>query len=420
MRIGVVVQRYGVDVNGGAELLCRTTCEHLAQNPRVERLTVLTTCARDHITWANHYPQGRTIEAGVEVERFATAFDRLVSVQDRLSRFVLKTRLLPGLEPPWFVAQGPIAPGLLRRLVASSRTNEFDAYLFFTYLYAHTVFGLPLVARRAVLAPTAHDERPIHMNTFKLLFQMPRGFAFLTPEEQTFVHSTFPASRSVPSAVVGTGITMPEGPPPAIERMPDGPFVLYVGRIEPQKGFPEFFEHFDAFKRAHAHETFLDSAGRPFPGHALKLVLAGRASWVEVPARDDVVVLGFVSDDEKRALMARCEVFILPSRYESLSLVLLESWANRRPVMVNAGCEATSGQVRRARGGLVYDGAGGFCEVLSALLRDPERRRTAADEGYAFVQDGYAWPRFEERLLDLVDASVNPQEGRGARREVRP
>ena len=58
MKLAIVVQRYGADINGGAELHARYVAEHLAPHAQV---TVLTTCARDYLTWHDEYP------AGVEV-----------------------------------------------------------------------------------------------------------------------------------------------------------------------------------------------------------------------------------------------------------------------------------------------------------------------------------------------------------------
>ena len=55
MKVAVVVQRYGPDINGGAELHARYIAEHLARHADVE---VLTTCATDYVTWRNERPTG--------------------------------------------------------------------------------------------------------------------------------------------------------------------------------------------------------------------------------------------------------------------------------------------------------------------------------------------------------------------------
>src|SRR5262249_48552725 len=67
MRLAFVVQRYGLDIAGGAEYHGRLIAEHLSRHAAVD---VLTTCARDYVTWQNHYPPGESRERGVRVRRF--------------------------------------------------------------------------------------------------------------------------------------------------------------------------------------------------------------------------------------------------------------------------------------------------------------------------------------------------------------
>ncbi len=402
MRLAILVQRYGMDVNGGAEVLCREWASHLAARADIESVTVLTTCARDHETWANHYPAGTEVLDGVTVERFPVLFERLTALQNRLSALVMGTRWLPGFEPAWFVAQGPIAPGLLRRLVTAARTREFDAYLFVGYLYATTVFALPIVARRAVLAPTAHDERPIGLATFRALFRMPRAFAFLTPEERDFVHGRF-HTRHKPCDVVGMGIDLVDDPQKEDSSLvPEDPYLLYVGRIESSKGFPRFYDELEAFRRACGDRVMRARDGRSYLGKDLKLVLAGRAAWGDVPKSDHLLALGFISEDQKRALLRRAEALVLPSRFESLSIVLLEAWAQRCPVLVDGHCQVTVGQVERSSGGASFRGADELTDVLCRMLQSPEQLREYGERGRAYVEANYTWPACMDRLANLL------------------
>lgn len=403
MRVAIVVQRYGAEVNGGAEVLCREWATHLARHHDVESVHVLTTCARDHETWANHYAAGVEVLDGVTVERFPVSFERLLTLQRKLSSIVFGTRLLPGFEPAWFVAQGPIAPGLYRRLVGASRRREFDAFLFVTYLYATTVGGMPLVASRAVLAPTAHDEQPIRLTTFRPLFRLPRAFAFLTPEERDFVHGRF-STRHKPCDIVGMGIDIVDDPAdedPSL--VPSQPYLLYVGRIESSKGFPRFFEELETFLSAQGDRELIARDGRRYRGKDLQLVLAGRA-WGDVPNRPHLRPVGFVSEAQKRALLRRAEALVLPSRFESLSIVLLEAWAQRCPVLVDGHCHATAGQVARSGGGETFRGAEELSSVLGRLLESPELRRELGERGRSYVEAEYTWDACTGRLVALLQA----------------
>ena len=73
MKLAVVVQRYGADIGGGAELHARYLAERLSRHVEVR---VLTTCARDYVSWRNHWPAGEDRVNGVTVERFPVAQER--------------------------------------------------------------------------------------------------------------------------------------------------------------------------------------------------------------------------------------------------------------------------------------------------------------------------------------------------------
>src|SRR5207253_1264069 len=94
-------------------------------------------------------------------------------------------RATPAEEQEWFRENGPDVPGLLDHLRAHGR--EFDRVLFWTYRYAPSYFGVPLVRDRAILVPTAEEDPAINLASLREFFQLPRGYVFLTPEEADLV-----------------------------------------------------------------------------------------------------------------------------------------------------------------------------------------------------------------------------------------
>ena len=78
LSLAIVVQRYGADINGGAELHARYIAEHLAPHADIH---VLTTCARDYLTWRNELPPGSTEINGIPVERFPVSRERARSTR---------------------------------------------------------------------------------------------------------------------------------------------------------------------------------------------------------------------------------------------------------------------------------------------------------------------------------------------------
>ena len=73
MKVAIVVQRYGADINGGAEQHARYIAERLSRHASVE---VVTTCARDYVTWKNDLPAGVEQVNGIRVRRFPVAHER--------------------------------------------------------------------------------------------------------------------------------------------------------------------------------------------------------------------------------------------------------------------------------------------------------------------------------------------------------
>jgi glycosyltransferase involved in cell wall biosynthesis len=384
-RVAFVIQRYG---RGGAETLCQVVAEHLAARYDV---TVMTTCALDHETWANHFPAGETMQNGVRLIRFPTASERARDFQAISARTVGR-RTGREQELGWVRAQGPHSPALLEHLRADG--GRYDAIFFVTYLYEPTVLGLPLVADHAALISTAHDEPPIHLSIYREVFTQPRWILYLAPAEKRMVQRIF-ANQRVPSAVCSWGL---DAPPPADgERFRrkhgiDGDLVVYVGRVEGSKGCGELVESVRAHRRR-----------RP-----ITLALLGQ-NVMGIKPSPGILPLGFVDEQEKADALAAATVFVMPSAYESFSIVSLEAWQRRVPVLGNARSEVVKDHVRASRGGLYYEGPAEFSAALDYLLDRPALRERMGRNGERYVAENYAWSRvdatYDRVIADLAGGS---------------
>ena len=110
MRVAFVVQRYGTEVTGGAELHCRWVAEHLAERHRVE---VLTTTATDYLSWDDVLPAGVTEANGVTVRRFPVARRRRVETFDPVANKVCFFDHTDEEERQWLVEHGPVDGALV-------------------------------------------------------------------------------------------------------------------------------------------------------------------------------------------------------------------------------------------------------------------------------------------------------------------
>ena len=396
MKLAFVVQRYGAAIAGGSEGHCRQLAVRLASR---HDITVLTTCARDYVTWDNEYPPGETLDEGVRVIRFPVAHPRRLKAFADLSDEVFDGGASREREARWFRENGPDAPALLEHL--RTHGTAYDRILFWTYRYSPSYFGLPLVADRAILVPTAEEDAAITLRVLADFFERAAGYLFLTPEEEALVSSR--AGRPLtPAATIGIGLD-PEPPPAASRTVVDdlgilGDYVLYLGRVDRNKGCDTLLEYFQSFVQP--------ASPKPHSGEGrdVTLVLAGPAK-MQIPQHPRIRALGYVSDEVRRALLTHARALIVPSPYESLSIVLLEGWNHAIPALVNGRCKVLAGQVARADGGLFYRSWAEFQETLSYLLTHPRERDALGRQGLAYVEREYRWPTVlakVEGLLSIV------------------
>jgi glycosyltransferase involved in cell wall biosynthesis len=391
MKLACVIHRFGPDIAGGSENHCRLIAEHLAATHDV---TILTTCAKDHVTWQNHYAAGESRLGPLAVRRFPVARERNLHRFIDISERVFSGRATPAEEETWFRENGPIAPDLLEFVERHHR--DYDRLLFWSYRYFNTFFGLPLAADRAVLVPTAEDDPAIHIGLLAEYFARPAGYLFLTQEEQQLVGPRVPGST--PAAMIGCGID----PPSAADDtrldslgIPD-PFIVYLGRIDPNKGCKTLLDYFSRYAAA---------------GGTARLVMAGPANMT-IPDAPWVRWLGYVDAPVRDALLARARALVMPSPFESLSMVVLEAWNRSLPVLVNARCAVLRGQVLRADGGLYYRTASEFTAAVGLLLENRDLAAQLGRQGFEYVDREYRWPTVMAKVEDLLKKAGPSTAGR--------
>ena len=122
---------------------------------------------------------------------------------------------------------------------------------------------------------------------------------------------------------------------------------------------------------------------------------------MDIQAGPEVIVLGPVEERTKWDAIAACEVFVMPSPYESLSIAVLEAWTQGRPVLVNGRSDTLVGQCRRAGGGLWYVNADEFTVALEML--DPATRALLGGRGRDYVARQYSWQRVESVYREVLE-----------------
>ena len=394
MKVAYVVPRYGLEVVGGAESAARNLAERLV-SARGWEVEVLTTCALDAMSWAEHYAPGTEEISGVAVHRFASEAGRDEGFHPYSGGLLadVSSATLEQAER-WVDLQGPVSSALIAAVAASPA----DLVVFYPYLYHPTVRGLPLVADRAVFHPALHDEPPARLPVFPPVFESAAALVFQTYGERALAHRLYRVG-AVPQIVLGLGVDEAPGSPDeqqavaAVRRrlgLGERPYLVSVARyLDQHKGTAELWDHFREYKRRH-------------PG-PLALVLAGQVVD-EPPADPDVISAGLVSEVDKWALLQGSLALVSSSPFEAFSLIVIEGWTAGSAVIVNGRCEATMEHAGRSGGGLSYEDYPGFEAAVDRLTGESGLRAELVRRGAAYVDANFRWDGLIQRYAAFLES----------------
>lgn len=411
-RIAIIVQRYGLEINGGAELHARLLANALRPHYQVD---ILSSRALDYQVWDRHYPVGEQSVQGLRVLRF----DHPPKDRSRRKHLPLRHKLrfmtrawlakfnIPPVARPsgndaadglqYLVAQGPTMTGLIDYL--QQHSAEYRALIFVTARFHPTALGLLVDPARSILVPTLHEEKTMALPHFHRVFRAPQRIMFNTRAEQAVAQRLY-GDDIAPSEICGVGIDLPGLPPAeAATAVVAGRYLIYVGRVDVGKGCAELFEHFIRLRRRR-------------PDQALKLVVCGRMFMPE-PAHPDIVCTGFVGDAQRDALIARALALVVPSRHESLSLAMLEGMVGGSAVIVNWHSEVLRQHVQDSGVGATYRNADEFAWAVQQQWQLSDAMRLAqAEQGRCYVREHYDWrtivAKFRQAIDSLPAATATP------------
>lgn len=384
-KIAFVVHRYGLEVNGGAEHHCRVLAEHMVRQYEVD---VLTSCARNYLPWDNAYKKGIEKINHVNVYRFPVEKIKNEKYFEKLSKEIGKGD--KKVEDEWISQIGPYCPSLISFLI--EKADNYEAVIFFTFAYYFTVRGMGLHLKNSILLPTAHDDASIRLPIYRDVFAAPAAFLYNSVEEREFIINYF-HTEAKPSRLTCVGIDFPQPEqytfPEYLKAYKDN-YIVYAGRVGHGKNFGELNRDFIEYKRRNPS--------------TLKLIVIGKIDdGMTLTYSEDIIYAGFVSEEEKTALLQNARLLVMPSLYESLSLVILESMAAGRPVLVNGRCAVLKGQCLRSNAGLYYTDFFEFEAGLNYILSNQEAYSQMIRNGYEFVKENYSWDKVTASVCSLIE-----------------
>lgn len=395
-KVAIIVQRCHESVVGGSEALAWQYASLLRDAYEVD---VLSTTATDAAYWTNVLPEGLEVRDGINIRRFhvdigyspyrTELFTRMLRDYERFGAG--KKRAADGgtKHLPWSIALqeefirriGPYSQSLVK--FVAEHSSDYRALVVVTYLYPTAYFSLLEIPRgRALFAPTLHDEQPAYFSVYQHAARRAHSMLWLTEAEQRLGNELW---GELPGRVVAMAIDAVPRPPSTRAE----PYLLYCGRIDPNKGCDDLFDYFIRFKEQHPS--------------SLRLVLTGKDD-IPIPNHPEIDFRGFVGAEEKFSLMAGASVYMMPSAKESFSIVTLEALAQRTPVMANGESEVLAAHIRQSGGGHIYQDYESFAARLNEMLADESLRSRMGEAGREYVISRYTPERIRASLIEAVES----------------
>lgn len=388
-KIGFVIPWFGENIPGGAEEELRGIAIHLL-GVGLE-IEILTTCAKEFLSdWSiNYYTEGVYKECGLTIRRFS------VNQRDRESFDFVNGKLMKGIaispeEESIFIENIINSSGLYEYIKVNN--SDYSLFVFIPYMFGTTYYGCAVCPEKSVLIPCFHDESYAYLNIFKERFSKVAGMLF-NSESEIQLAKCLLGLTNMPSEVVGVGLnTDIQYDKARFEHKYKigAPFILYMGRKDSGKKVDVLLQYFNEYKKRHKSN--------------LKLILTG-GGRIEIPdfVKKDVHDLGFISVEDKYDACASAELLCQPSRFESFSIVIMESWLCNRPVLVNGHCDVTKQFVSQANAGLYYGSYYEFESCLDYILQNREAADEMGTNGHNYVLSNYSWDVVTDKYVRFFE-----------------
>ena len=391
-KIAFVIPWYGDSIRGGAE----TECNHLAHCLKASGLDVeiLTTCVRE----AGDNRGKNTLQAGIFQESGITVHRFKVTEGDEKKLIPANRRIYEGenfsADDEVAYMENDINSPELYQYIKKERYN-YDWFIFIPYLYPPMYYGSLECPDNCAAIPCFHDEGYAHMEMVKECANRMKKIIFLSQSEAEFARKQF-GLESVDQAVLGAYVESgweKELEPEHFREKYNikNEFILCAGRKEPGKRTNELLYFFIHYKQKN-------------PESNLKLVFIGGGE-IDIPSvwKKEVIDLGFVEKKDKYNAYAAAMCLCNPSYYESFSLVIMESWLAKRPVLVSEHCEVTTNFAKEAKGGLFFANYSDFEGCIDYMQREKRVTDIMGENGYKYVQENFVSEVIRSKYIEFLE-----------------
>lgn len=387
-----ITPRFLQNASGGAEKLTSDYVNILSESHDV---TVITSAAKNYVTWKNEFKPGLTEESQYKIIRFAVEKTRNINqmnlVLDRCLRRGDSVSMKDQMS--FLEEQGPFCPQLVEYV--SKHQFDYDLVILVGYLYYPVVLSIPLLKVPFVIVPTFHDEPAFRLPIYRQTYLSHYTYSFNAPEEMD-VYESYHRQKVNSYFLIGTFVEDPisenqkSNSTITSDSSKENHQLITIGRIEPAKGYPELFEQYHHWKQLN-HRT------------DVTLKCLGSVFSMDVSHNKEIQFPGFVSEEEKVAEIQNSYLLLNPSAYESFSISIMESWLQEKPVIVNAKSSVMRGHCIRSQGGLYYSDSNSFQRMLDYLLENQSIANKMGKNGRKYVLTNFSKNVIKTKLNQMIN-----------------
>ncbi len=389
-KIGFVTPWYAENIPGGAEMELRGIVGHLKESG--VSLEVLATCVKEFGSdWnINYYPEGMEEVNGIPVLRFPVR-KRDTAAFDAVNYKLIHHMPISDAEEEIFLREMVNSPKLYQYM--QERQEDYSLFVFIPYMFGTTYYGIQVCPQKSVLISCFHDESYLYLKSFQKVFRQLNGIIFLSKPEQELARRVFDLSH-VREGLLGAGVDS-QYPGHAREFLQkyqiQEPFILYAGRKDTGKNVHTLVRYFVEYKKRN-------------PG-SLKLLLIGGGK-IDLPAGGDIVDMGFLPIQDKFHAYAAAKLLCQPSKNESFSLVIMESWLCKRPVLVHEDCLVTKNFALESQGGLYFKDYYDFEGCVNYFLENTQIADCMGENGQHYVTANFIWPVIVSKYTEFFKQCI--------------
>jgi len=386
MRFGVVSPRHGRHSPGGAENHALSLALGLKEAGHDAQ--ILTTCTDSMLNWNNNLPAGVDDDGRITVRRFP------IDNTDVATHHAIGHRINTHQELTWseeteWMRQSIRSTGMEEYIRGNS--GEYDWFLFVPYLYGTTFWGSQQAPEKSFIVPCYHRESHAFTRIVNQCAQWSAGIVFNTVSEKRLAETELKIHNPA-MVVTGSAVdTSVKGDPARFrdKHGVKGPFLLYVGRLQREKNVPELIDYFRKYSMEREK------------GPSLVFVGKGDVDIADDPSAG-IMCPGFLEEQDKVDAFAACAAFVLPSVQESFSIVMMEAWAQGKPVIANGRCEAAREHIFSCGGGMLYHDEEEFRQAVDKITGDPALAEEMGRKGRDYVMANFTSADVASRLLESL------------------